>query len=96
MKRTKVDFGYLQERKRSGEKITMLTAYDFPTAKLLDEAGIETILVGDSASNVVLGYPDTVPVSLDELLVLVRAVRRGVKHAMLIGDMPFGRAGAKR
>jgi len=90
MKRTKVDIGYLMEKKRAGEKITMLTAYDFPTARLLDEAGIETILVGDSASNVVLGYADTVPVTLDELLVLVRAVRRGVKHAMLIGDMPFG------
>ncbi len=90
MKRTKVDIGYLMEKKRSGEKITMLTAYDYPTAKLVDEAGMETILVGDSASNVVLGYSDTVPVSMDELLVLVRAVRRGVKHAMLIGDMPFG------
>jgi len=90
MQRKKVDIGYLQARKKAGEKITMLTAYDYPMAKILDEAGVETILVGDSAANVVLGYPDTVPVTLDELLVLNKAVRRAVQYAMVIGDMPFG------
>ncbi len=90
MPRKKFDLLTLKKRKRDGEKITMLTAYDYPTAKLVDESGVETILVGDSAANVVLGYSDTVPVTMDELLVLCRAVRRGVKRAMLIGDMPFG------
>jgi len=89
MDRKKVDLGYLFQAKKNGEPITMLTAYDFPTARLLDEAGIETILVGDSAANVVLGYRDTLPVSMDEMLVLSRAVARGVKYAMVIGDMPF-------
>ncbi|HPM76325.1 MAG TPA: 3-methyl-2-oxobutanoate hydroxymethyltransferase [bacterium] len=90
MERKKVDIGYLQQKKKAGEKITMLTAYDYPTAKILDEAGVETILVGDSAANVVLGYPDTVPVTFDELLVLNRAVRKAVQYAFVIGDMPFG------
>ncbi|HPQ70187.1 MAG TPA: 3-methyl-2-oxobutanoate hydroxymethyltransferase [bacterium] len=90
MERKKVDIGYLQQKKKAGEKLTMLTAYDYPTAKILDEAGVETILVGDSAANVVLGYPDTVPVTLDELLVLNRAVRKAVQYAFVIGDMPFG------
>ncbi len=89
MERKKVDIGYLLKAKKNGEKITMLTAYDHPTAALLDEAGIETILVGDSAANVVLGYSDTLPVTMDELLVLTRAVSRGVKYGMVIGDMPF-------
>lgn len=89
MDRKKVDIGCLKKMKRDGEKITMLTAYDYPTAALLDEAGIETILVGDSAANVVLGYPDTVPVTMDEMIVLTRAVTRAVKYAMVIGDMPF-------
>jgi 3-methyl-2-oxobutanoate hydroxymethyltransferase len=90
MARKKIDINYLRKKKAEGEKLTMLTAYDFPTARLLDEAGVEMVLVGDSAANVVLGYEDTVPVTMDEMMVLVRAVRRGVKHAMLIGDMPFG------
>ncbi|MDP8254809.1 MAG: 3-methyl-2-oxobutanoate hydroxymethyltransferase [Candidatus Alcyoniella australis] len=90
MKRKKVDIGYLNKAKSDGEKITMLTAYDYPTALMLDEAGVETILVGDSAANVVLGYRDTLPVTMDELLVLTRAVSRGLSYAMLIGDMPFG------
>jgi 3-methyl-2-oxobutanoate hydroxymethyltransferase len=90
MARKKIDLNYLRKKKADGEKITMLTAYDCPTARILDEAGVETILVGDSAANVVLGYEDTLPVTMDEMLVLIRAVRRGVKHAMLIGDMPFG------
>ncbi len=89
MERKKVDIGYLLRAKKNGEKISMLTAYDYPTAALLDEAGIETILVGDSAANVVLGYSNTLPVTVDELLVLTRAVSRGVKYGMVIGDMPF-------
>ncbi|NLH50784.1 MAG: 3-methyl-2-oxobutanoate hydroxymethyltransferase [Myxococcales bacterium] len=90
MARKQFDLNSLRKRKRDGEKITMLTAYDCPTARLVDEAGVDVVLVGDSAANVVLGYDDTVPVTMDELLVLCRAVRRGVKHAMLVGDMPFG------
>jgi len=90
MSRKKFDLFTLKKCYQDGEKITMITAYDFPTAKLVDEGGVETVLVGDSAANVVLGYDSTVPVTMDELLVLVKAVRRGLKHAMLIGDMPFG------
>jgi 3-methyl-2-oxobutanoate hydroxymethyltransferase len=90
MSRRKFDLTSLKKRKKDGEKITMLTAYDYPTAQLVDAGGVDTVLVGDSAANVVLGYDSTVPVTMDEMLVLVRAVRRGLKHAMLIGDMPFG------
>ena len=89
MTRKKIDISTLLAKKRAGEKITMLTAYDYPTAKLLDEAGIDTLLVGDSLANVVLGYPDTLPVSMDEMLMLTKAVVRGAKYAMVIGDMPF-------
>jgi 3-methyl-2-oxobutanoate hydroxymethyltransferase len=80
----------LKMKKAKGEKITMLTAYDCPFGALLDEAGIDMILVGDSAANVVLGYPDTIPVSMDEMIILTRAVRRGVRKGLVIGDMPFG------
>lgn len=73
-----------------GRRIVMVTAYDFPTARLADEAGVDIVLVGDSAANVVLGYPSTVPVTVDEMLVLVRAARRGVRRALLIADLPFG------
>jgi len=89
MSRKKVTFGSLRQQKQNGEKITMLTAYDYPSARLLDEAGVDTILVGDSAANVVLGYDNTVPVTMDELLVLTKAVVKGAKSAMIIGDMPF-------
>ena len=78
-----------RELKRRGEKITALTAYDYPTARLLDETGIEIILVGDSLGMVVLGYEDTTPVTLDEMLHHTRAVGRGAKRALLIADMPI-------
>jgi 3-methyl-2-oxobutanoate hydroxymethyltransferase len=76
--------------KDRGEKISMLTAYDFPIARLLDEAGIEVILVGDSLAMVGLGYETTLPVTMEEMLHHVRAVGRGVKRALLVADMPFG------
>src|SRR5438270_6004271 len=79
-----------REMKRLGERITALTAYDYPTARLLDESGLDVILVGDSVGMVVLGYKDTTEVTLDEMLHHTRAVRRGVKHALLVADMPYG------
>ncbi len=78
-----------RERKQANEKIAVLTAYDFPTARLLDESGIDAVLVGDSLGNVVLGYEDTLPVTMDDMLHHTRMVSRAVKHAMVIGDMPF-------
>ncbi len=79
----------LREMKQKNEKITMITAYDYPTAELVDEAGAETILVGDSLGMVVLGYPDTLSVSLDEMIHHGKAVVRGSKRAFVIIDMPF-------
>src|SRR5438874_12465013 len=78
-----------RELKRRGEKITALTAYDYPTARLLDESGIDIILVGDSVGMVVLGYEDTTGVTLDEMLHHTRAAARGVKQALLVADMPI-------
>jgi 3-methyl-2-oxobutanoate hydroxymethyltransferase len=74
----------------TNKKITCLTAYDYPTAHLLDEAGVEILLVGDSLGMVVLGYDSTLPVTLEEMLHHVRAVRRGTKRALLVADMPYG------
>src|SRR5437660_12747738 len=81
--------GKYREMKRCGEKVTALTAYDYPTARLLDESGIDIILVGDSLGMVVLGYEDTTLVTLEEMLHHTRAVARGVKQALLVADMPI-------
>jgi 3-methyl-2-oxobutanoate hydroxymethyltransferase len=80
----------LTERKRRGEKLVMVTAYDHPSARLADAAGVDLILVGDSASDNVLGYDSTVPVTVEELLILVGAVTRGAERALVVADMPFG------
>ena len=86
MKNTAVTF---KEAKAKGEKLTMLTAYDYSTAKLIDQAGINSILVGDSLGNVVLGYEDTVSVTMEDMIHHCSAVARGTKEALLICDMPF-------
>jgi 3-methyl-2-oxobutanoate hydroxymethyltransferase len=86
----KLSLTELSGRKRQGEKLVMVTAYDHPSARLADAAGIDLILVGDSAADNVLGYESTVPVTVGELLVLVRAVTRGADRALVIADMPFG------
>jgi 3-methyl-2-oxobutanoate hydroxymethyltransferase len=86
----KVTAASLRDKKLRHEPITCLTAYDYPSARLVDEAGIEVILVGDSMAQVMLGYDSTLPVTVDEMLHHTRAVRRAVKHALLIADMPYG------
>jgi 3-methyl-2-oxobutanoate hydroxymethyltransferase len=80
----------LAEKKALGEPIAMVTAYDFPSAQVAEEAGVDIVLVGDSGAMTVLGYPSTVPVTLDELLMLASAARRGLSTPLLVGDMPFG------
>jgi 3-methyl-2-oxobutanoate hydroxymethyltransferase len=80
----------LQHAKEIGERWPMLTAYDYSTARVFDEAGIPVLLVGDSAANVIYGYDTTLPVTVDELLPLVRGVVRGTKRALVVADMPFG------
>jgi len=89
MSRKKVTIAELHEKKQNKQKITMVTAYDYPTARILDQAGIDVALVGDSLGNVVLGYESTVPVTMDEMIHHCKAVSRGVKSCFIIGDMPF-------
>ena len=80
----------LAEMRALGEPIVMVTAYDHPSARVAEAAGVDVVLVGDSAANNVLGYPDTLPVTVDELLMLSAAVRRGLRTPLLVGDLPFG------
>lgn len=88
--RPKVTTATLREQKLHHEPISCLTAYDYSTARLVDEAGIEVVLVGDSLAQAMLGYENTLSVTMDEMLHHVKAVRRGVKSALLVGDMPYG------
>ena len=85
----RITISEIKEMKQKGEKIAMITAYDYSTAKLIDEAGMPLILVGDSLGMVMLGYETTIPVTMDEMIHHTKAVVRGTQHAMVIGDMPF-------
>jgi len=89
MERKKITISDLMAKKGKGSKITMLTAYDYPTAQMVDRAGIDTILVGDSLGMVVLGYTSTVTVTMEEMIHHTKAVTRGTTYAFVIGDMPF-------
>jgi len=80
---------HIKEMKRKGEPVVMLTAYDYPTAKVVDQAGIPLILVGDSLGMVALGYDTTIPVTMAEMLHHTKAVVRGSRQALIVGDMPF-------
>jgi 3-methyl-2-oxobutanoate hydroxymethyltransferase len=86
---TKITIPYLWRKKEKKEKIVVLTAYDYPTAQIIDQAGVDIILVGDSLGMVVLGYPDTLPVTMEEMLHHTKAVTRAVKQALVVADMPY-------
>src|SRR5215218_2720356 len=86
----KVTTNTLQKMKAAGEKISMLTAYDFSFAKIIDAAGIDVILVGDSASNVMAGHETTLPITLDQMIYHAQSVVRGAKRSFVVVDMPFG------
>src|SRR5918912_836854 len=88
--RMPVTIPQLAEKKRLGEPIVMVTAYDYPSAQVAEGAGVDVVLVGDSGAMTVLGYPSTVPVSVDEMLMLAGAARRGLTTPLLVGDLPFG------
>ena len=79
----------LKKMKDNNEKITMLTAYDFSTAKYIDECGVDTILIGDSLGMTILGYDTTIKVTIDDMLTFTKAVSKGVKRALVVADMPF-------
>jgi len=85
----RITISQIKEMKRKGERIPMLTAYDYPTAKLVEESGVPMILVGDSLGQVVLGYPSTVQVTMEDMLHHTKAVVRGTQRALIVGDMPF-------
>lgn len=87
--RRKISIAALKQMKGKGERIVMVTSYDYPSAAIADEVGVDSILVGDSYGMVVLGYDTTIPVTMDELLPVCRAVRRGAHYPLLIGDLPF-------
>jgi len=89
MANEQVTTAYFRAAKKEGRRITMLTAYDYPMARMIDEAGIDSILVGDSLGNVVLGYDSTIPVTMDDMIHHIKAVTRAVKRAMVVGDLPF-------
>jgi 3-methyl-2-oxobutanoate hydroxymethyltransferase len=89
-KRPTVTLSRLAEKKALGEPIAMVTAYDYPSAQVAEAAGVDVVLVGDSGAMTVLGYPSTVPVSVDEMLMLCAAARRGLTTPLLVGDLPFG------
>ena len=86
----RVTVSTLQGMKESGDKISMLTAYDYSMAKILDDAGTEVLLVGDSASNVMAGHETTLPITLDQMIYHAQSVVRGVKRALVVVDLPFG------
>jgi 3-methyl-2-oxobutanoate hydroxymethyltransferase len=88
--RPRVTFGSLAAQKANGKPIAMVTAYDYPSAQIADAAGVDIVLVGDSAAMTVLGYDSTVPVTVDEMLMLTAAVRRGLSSPLLVADLPFG------
>jgi 3-methyl-2-oxobutanoate hydroxymethyltransferase len=88
--RPAISLSTLAEKKALGEPVVMVTAYDYPSAQVAEEAGVDVVLVGDSGAMTVLGHPSTVPVTLEELLMLAQAVRRGLSTPLMIGDMPFG------
>jgi 3-methyl-2-oxobutanoate hydroxymethyltransferase len=87
---TRITLPLLAQKKRRAEPIVMVTAYDWPSAQVAEEAGVDLVLAGDTAAMTVLGYPATAPVSFDEMLVLTKAVRRGLRTPLLVGDLPFG------
>src|SRR5258706_9476379 len=88
--RERITVPLLRERKRAGQRIVTVTAYDYPSARLADRAGVDVVLVGDTVGIMALGYDTTVPVTLEDMLHHVRSVRRGLKWALLLADLPFG------
>lgn len=89
VERRKITIPDILKKKAEGKKITLLTAYDYPSGRLIDEAGVDIILIGDSLAMTVLGYESTVPVTMDEMVHHSKAVKRGVRYALIVGDMPF-------